>query len=93
MQGQKKGWTYGESTGAPWATTVDFAEVCGQGKGLGVTQRNVDDAVVGEDRHAGDRSRLLAAAEPGGGDEEAGVLTPKGSRLPLLAGVIPKCPY
>jgi len=41
--------------------------------------------VVGERRHGGDDGRLLTTAGGGGRDEDAGVLAPEGTALPLTS--------
>ena len=66
--------TYSESTSAPGATTVDLVEVGELTEGVLVTQRNVDEAVVGESAHASNSGGLLATSEGTGRDEQTGVL-------------------
>lgn len=80
----------GKGTGTPGGATVDLGQVGQLGKGVGVAQGDVDDAVVGEGGQGGDGGGLLAAAEGGGGDEEAGELAVEGTLLPLGTGVVPE---
>lgn len=79
-----------ESTGAPGAAAVDLVEAHELGRGLGVAERHVDEAVVGQSAHGGDGRGLLAAAEGAGGDEEAGQLAVVQAVGPLSAGAVPE---
>ena len=84
--------TYGEGTSAPSATATDLAVVTKKVEGGLVAERNVDDAVVGESAHGGESSALLSAALGAGADEQAGVLAPEATGLPLTAGAVPEGP-
>jgi hypothetical protein len=55
-----------------------------------VSERNVDEAVVGQGAHASNSSALLSATEGTGADEHAGVLAPEGALCPLLASGVPE---
>jgi hypothetical protein len=55
-----------------------------------VSERNVDEAVVGQGAHAGNSSALLSATKGAGANEHAGVLAPEGALRPLLAGGVPE---
>lgn len=82
--------TTGEGTGTPRRTTTDFSEVGLDFKGGLVTERDVDDAVVGESAHGGDASGLLAATDGSSADEETGVLAPERTVLPLATSLVPE---
>lgn len=82
--------TTGKGAGAPGTATVDLGQAGQLGKGLGVAERDIDDAVVGESRHGGDARRLLAAAVATGGDEEASILGEEATRSPDSACLVPK---
>lgn len=69
---------------------MDLLEVGDIGEGLGVTKRNVDDAVVSEGGHGRDGGRLLATAGGAGGDEEAGLLAPVAAGSPDATGLVPE---
>ena len=84
--------TYGEGTSAPSATTADLAVVAKEVESGLVAERNVDDAVVGESAHRSESSALLSTALGAGGDEQAGVLAPEATGLPLAAGPVPEGP-
>jgi hypothetical protein len=57
-----------------------------------VAERNVDDAVVSESAHGSESSALLSTALGAGADEQAGVLAPEATSLPLAAGAVPERP-
>jgi len=57
-----------------------------------VAKRNVDDAVVSESAHGCESSALLSTALGASADEQAGVLAPEATSLPLLASVVPEGP-
>jgi hypothetical protein len=57
-----------------------------------VTKGNVDDSVVSEGAHGSESSALLSTALGAGADEQASVLAPEATALPLLAGVVPEGP-
>lgn len=76
--------------GAPGRAAVDLAQVRQLSKGLGVSQRDVDDAVVRERGQGSEGGRLLAAAKGAGGDEEAGFLTPEAARGPDSTSLVPE---
>lgn len=80
----------GEGTSTPGATTVNLVEVGEEGEGILVTQRDVDEAVVGEGAHGGNRSGLLATTGTSSGDEDTSVLAPEATSGPDGAGSIPE---
>jgi hypothetical protein len=86
------GKTYGEGTSAPSATTADLAVVTKEVEGGLVAERNVDDTVVSESAHGSESSALLSTTLGAGADEEAGVLAPEATGLPLTAGAVPEGP-
>ena len=57
-----------------------------------VAERNVDDAVVSESAHGSKSSALLSTALGAGANEQAGVLAPEATSLPLAAGAVPEGP-
>lgn len=69
---------------------MHLAQVGQLAKGLGVAQRHVADAMVGQRRHRRDGRGLLATTGAGGADEEAGELAVEGAGLPLAAGAVPE---
>lgn len=82
--------TYGKGPGAPRAPTANLGQIGQQGKGGFVSQRHIDDAVMGQCAQRGNDGGFLSPSRGSGGDEDAGKLAPIASRLPLLAGGIPK---
>lgn len=85
-------WT-SEGTGTPWRPAADFREVDELAEGLCVTERDVDEAVVGEGAHHGNGSGLLSSSCRCGGDEETGVFTKEATGLPLATGLVPEGLY
>ena len=82
--------THSKSSGSPRRPTPHRGQI-GQGpKGGGVTQRDIDQAVVGEGAHRRQRRALLAAALGSGADEDANVLAVVAARLPLLPRLVPE---
>lgn len=69
---------------------MDLREVSKLGKGLLVTQWNVDEAVVGESRHGRKGRALLTTSLGGSAEEQAGVLAPVGTGLPLASSAVPE---
>ena len=55
-----------------------------------IPQRHIDDTMMSQSRHSGNRCALLSATYGPGGDEETSVLPVKASRLPLLASLVPE---
>jgi hypothetical protein len=82
-----------EGASTPWRATADFGEVDELAEGLCVTERNEDEAVVGEGAHHGEGGGFLSSSEGCGGDEEAGVFTVETTGLPLAAGLVPEGLY
>lgn len=82
--------TSGEGTRTPGTTAVNLAQAGHLGKGLGVTEGHVDDAVMGEGRHGGEGGGFLSTTEGTGGDEESGQLAVETTRGPLLASLVPE---
>jgi hypothetical protein len=56
----------------------------------GVSERNVDHAVVSKGAHGSNAGGLLTATETCGGNEETSVLAPEGAVLPLTTGLVPE---
>jgi hypothetical protein len=69
---------------------MDLTEVRQLAESLGIAKGNIYDAVVGQSRERGYRSRLLSTAVTGSGDEDPSVLAVKPARLPQPAGCIPE---
>ena len=82
--------TYSKSTGTPWPTTADLAVIreCRE-SGL-VPEGNEDHPVVDERANGVDDRLLLSTTLRCGGDEDAGVLAPVGTSLPLSASLVPE---
>jgi hypothetical protein len=55
-----------------------------------VTERDIDDAVVSEGRHSGNRSRLLSSAWCASAHEQTGILSPVSACTPDTASLVPK---
>lgn len=81
---------YSEGTSTPGAATVDLLEVGKEGEGGLVTQRDVDEAVVGESAHGGNDGRLLATARGTSGNEDTSILAPVAAGGPDGAGLVPE---
>ena len=84
--------TYGECTGTPGAATADLAVVTKKVESGLVAERHVDYAMMGERGHGCHCGGLLSASLGGGANEEASVLAPEATGLPLLASVVPEGP-
>lgn len=69
---------------------MDLRKVGELSKGVLVTQRHVEETVVGQSRHGSKSSALLATSLSSGTDEQAGVLAPVGTSLPLTTGGVPE---
>ena len=82
--------TTSEGTGTPGAATTNLREVSQGAESLGVTEGDVDDAVVGEGRDGVLSSGLLTTTLGGGRDEDTGHLAPETTGSPLLAGLVPE---
>lgn len=82
--------TAGKGASTPRATTVDLSQVCQLSKGLGVTERHIDDAVVSEGRHGGNGGRLLSTTRRASGNEEATELAVIATSSPLPASLVPE---
>jgi hypothetical protein len=80
----------GEGAGTPGGATVDLSQVGELGEGLGVAERDIDDAVVGEGGEGGEGGRLLATTEGAGGDEETTELAVEATSSPLSTGTVPE---
>lgn len=80
----------GKGTGTPGAATANLREVSQLAESLGVTEGNVDDAVMGEGGDGVLSSSLLATALGSGRDEDTGHLAPETAGSPLLAGLVPE---
>lgn len=65
---------YRESTSTPWRTAVYGSKVGELLESSGVTERNVDETVVGEGAHGSDGSGFLTSSETRGGNEDTSVL-------------------
>lgn len=72
---------------------MDLSQIGDVGEGLGVAERNVDDAVVSQGGHCGDGSGLLTTAGSSSGDEETGLLAPVAAGGPDSAGLVPEGLY
>lgn len=79
-----------EGAGTPGAATADLGEISQGAESLGVTEGNVDDAVVGEGRDGVLSSGLLTTTLGSGRDEDTGHLAPETTGSPLLAGLVPE---
>lgn len=79
-----------EGTGTPGATTANLREVSQLAESLGITEGNVDDAVVGEGGDGVLSSGLLTTTLRSGRDEDTSHLAPEATGSPLLAGHVPE---
>lgn len=84
--------TTGKGARTPRAAAVDRREVGQLTEHLGVAERHIDDAVVGEGAHGRNGSRLLATAETSSGDEETGRLAVETAGGPEPTGLVPEGP-
>lgn len=63
---------------------MDLSEISELLESSRVSERNVDETVVGESAHGGDGSGLLTSTKTGGRDEDTSVLAGERTALPLL---------
>jgi hypothetical protein len=82
--------TTSKGAGAPGASSMDLVEVGQLTEGLAITERHIDDAVVGQGGHGREGGRLLAATGGACRDEDAGQLSPEATSSPLLASLVPE---
>lgn len=81
---------YSKGTGAPWRATTDLSKV-GKGSENGlVSERDVDDTVVGEGREGVHDGRLLTTTGGTSGNKDTGILAPEGTSLPLTTSLVPE---
>lgn len=80
--------TYREGPRAPWRTTMHLVEIGELAKSSLVPQRHIDHAVMSERAHGRNASGLLPSTDTSGGNEQARVLAPEATLLPLGAGGI-----
>lgn len=69
---------------------MDLAQVGELAESLGVTQRNVGDAVVNQGGHGSKGGRLLTTSGGGSGNEQTSELAVETTSLPLSTGSIPE---
>lgn len=86
------GYTNSIGAGTPRATAANLGVVGQEVESSLVAERDVNNAVVGECAHGGDSSALLSTTLGSGADEQAGVLAPVATSLPLTAGLVPESP-
>jgi len=79
-----------EGTGAPSTATANLREISQDTEGLGVTEGDIDEAVVSEGGDSVLSSGLLTTTLGGGRDEDTGHLAPETTRSPLLASLVPE---
>ena len=72
--------------GTPWRSAVDFFQVGELAEGTAVSERDVDDAVVGEGGEGVGGGDFLASAGCAGGDEDSGVFVVESTFGPEAAG-------
>lgn len=78
--------TYSKGTGTPWRTTTDLGERGKEGEGVLVSERNVDDSVMGEGRDRVESSNFLPTTLPTGGNEKTGVFPRESTGSPETTG-------
>lgn len=82
--------TYRKGTSTPWGATTDLSEVGKGSENRLVSERDVDDTVVGEGGEGIHDGRLLTTAGGTGGNKDSGVFAPEGTGLPLATGLVPE---
>lgn len=80
----------GKSSSTPGGSTANLSQGGHLGESLGVTEGNVDDAVVGKGGEGVHGSALLTSTNTGGRDEDTGVLAVEASGGPDLTGAVPE---
>ncbi|KAH3662266.1 hypothetical protein OGAPHI_005515 [Ogataea philodendri] len=70
-----------DGTGTPWRATVNLVEVGEVSKGLGVSQWDVDQTLMGEERQGVDNGNLVTTTRSGG-NEDTGSLVVKATSGP-----------
>lgn len=79
-----------KSTSTPWRATVNLSHVAHLVERLGVTEWDVNNAVVGEGAHGSNSGGLLTTSHGAGGNEDSGVLAPETASSPEAAGLVPE---
>ncbi len=82
--------THSKRSSTPRGTTTDFVKIDQHRKRRFVSHWDIDDAMMGERAHCCDSGALLPPSLRCRGDEQASVLSPVASGLPLLAGAVPE---
>ena len=70
---------------------MNFRQIGQRGEDSLISQRDIDDTMVSERAQGCDGCGFLTSSQRGGGYENAGILAPVRSGLPLLTGLIPEC--
>jgi len=71
-------------------TTVNLVQVGQKREYVLITERNEDDAVVGQGGERGVDSHLLSSTRSTGGNEDTGVFSSEGTLSPETTGSIPE---
>lgn len=74
----------------PKHTTVNLVQVGQKREDVLITERNEDNAVVGQGRERGVDSHFLSSTRSTGGNEDTGVLSCEGTLSPETTGSIPE---
>lgn len=82
--------TYSKRPRAPRTAAMDLGQVGLQRKRGLVSQRNIDDPVMGQCAQRADDCGFLPSSQARGGHEDSSVFSPVGPGLPLLAGAVPE---
>lgn len=77
-----------KGTGTPWGAAADLSEICEDGKALGISQRNVDHALVHPRAESLESGGFLAAACGSSGDKNTEVLAEESTGLPEATEVV-----
>lgn len=78
--------TYSKGTSTPWGTTTDLGERVEQGECVLVSERNIDDSVVGEGRDRVESSDFLPTTLSTGRNEDTGIFSREITRSPETTG-------
>ncbi len=79
-----------EGTSAPGAAATDLRKIRKDGECSLVAEGHVDEAVMSQRRHGRNGCAFLTTTLGARRDEQAGVLSPVSSGLPLVSGLVPE---
>ena len=79
-----------DNDGLSALTTVNLRQVCQLSECLRITERNINDPVVGEGGHGCNNRRFLTSSVTSSRDEDSGVLPVQTSRRPKTASGVPE---